>query len=128
MPTATKPDREVLIQRSNGQQQLIRGIPATSKLTYGPVNPGKQGYGANCLRIYTAGNNQLAVFTDVSWFRDTSLIVRTRKKSEKQNREAEHGPKGSKVASHTEETYEWVDGDTEDPGPQALYPPPLQAF
>lgn len=123
MPTATKPDRSVLVQRTNGQQQIVGGIPATAKLTYGPVNPGKQGYGANCLRIYTAGNNQLAVFTDVAWFRDMSLNVRSRKKSEKQSREAEHGPAGAKVASHTEESYEWVDGDLEDAGP--AYPSPF---
>lgn len=116
MPTATKPDRSILIQRSGGHQQIVRGIPATAKLTYGPVNPGKQGYGANCLRIYTAGNNQLAVFTDVAWFRDMSLTVQTRKRSEKQNREAEHGPAGSKVATQTEEKFEWVDGDLEDAG------------
>lgn len=123
MPTATKPDRSILIQRTSGQQQIVRGIPATAKLTYGPVNPGKQGYGANCLRIYTVGNNQLAVFTDVAWFRDLSLTVQTRKKSEKQLREAENGPKGKFVQTETEETYEWVDGDVEDATP--AYPSPF---
>jgi hypothetical protein len=123
MPTATKPDRSILIQRSSGQQQIVRGIPATAKLTYGPVNPGKQGYGANCLRIYTVGNNQLAVFTDVAWFRDLSLTVQTRKKSEKQERQAERGPAGAKVKTATEESYEWVDGDVEDATP--AYPSPF---
>lgn len=116
MPTATKPDRSILIQRSGGQQQIVKGIPATAKITFGNLNPGKPGYGSSdhTLRIYTAGNNQLAVFTGVQWFRDLSLTVQTRKRSEKQNREAEHGPAGSKVATQTEESYEWVDGDMEE--------------
>lgn len=133
MPTATKTptakstdnSRSILIQRSTGAQQIVRGIPATAKLTFGPVNPGKQGYGPNCLRIYTAGTNQLAVFTDVAWFRDLSLSVQTRKKSEKQERQAERGPAGAKVQTATEESYEWVDGDLEDAGLVQAYPQPF---
>lgn len=131
MPTATKTttvksagnSRSILIQRSGGHQQIVSGIPATAKLTFGPVNPGKQGYGANCLRIYTAGTNQLAVFTDVAWFRDLSLSVQTRRKSEKQERTAESGPTGKFVETATQETYEWVDGDLEDAG--LAYPQPF---
>lgn len=124
MPTATKETRSILIQRA-GSQQIVDGIPATAKITFGNLNPGKPGYGNSdhTLRIYTAGNNQLAVFTGVQWFRDLSLKVRTRQKSEKQSREAEHGPKGSKVASHTEESYEWVEGDMEELVP--VYPSPF---
>lgn len=90
----------------------MSNIPATAKITFGPVNPGKQSYGDhNALRIYTAGNNQLGVFTGCQWFRDLSLDVKTQKRVEKQARDAEHGPNGSKVATQTEETYEWVEGD-----------------
>lgn len=113
MPTATKPaaSRSVLIQRRNGQQQIIGNIPANAKITFGDLNPGKPGFNGTALRIYTTGNNQLATFTEVAWFRDLSLTVQTRQRQEKQNREAESGPQGSKSAVHTEESYEWVDGD-----------------
>ena len=68
--------RAILIETRDGVKK-VEGIPANAKITYGPVNPGKNtGYHENnCLRIYTAANNQLAVFLNVISFRDLSLTV-----------------------------------------------------
>lgn len=133
MPTATKTPaaketRSVLIQRRNGQQQIIGNIPANAKITFGDLNPGKPGFNGTALRIYTTTNNQLATFTEVAWFRDLSLTVKTKQRQEKQNREAERGPKGSKVATQTEESFEWVDGETEEGPAQIGYPIPVAGF
>lgn len=97
MPVA-KPDRTILIEHEDGDTTEVGGIPASAKITYGPVQPGgKDHYGGreNVLRIYTTANNQLAVFRRVASFRDLALIV-TRKTVETDIDVSEtHGPTGS---------------------------------
>jgi hypothetical protein len=57
-------------------------IPASWKVTFGPLIPGVQQdrYGRNrrypiALRIYESKEQQRAIFTDVASFRDTSIVV-----------------------------------------------------
>ena len=86
------------------------GIPSNAKITYGPVQPGKQSYGSeNALRIYTSTNNQLGVFLGVESFRDLSLTVRERKVSATSESSVEIGPDGEKRESKGEKTYDWVE-------------------
>lgn len=104
---ATTATRSILVNTTDGEK-IIEGVPHNAKITFGPIQPGKQDYGSkNCLRIYTTANNQLAVFVGVSWFRDMSLVVRAKKVKEKQKRSAEFGPNGTTVETETEETYTW---------------------
>lgn len=104
-----------MIARPGGGRQIVENIPATAKITFGPVTPGKaSGYGErNCLRIYTAGNNQLAVFTEVLYFRDLSLTVKTEKVSKKQTQESVTGPGLAFATVATEEKFEWEEDSAE---------------
>ena len=105
MPEATS--RSILVKTRDGDK-IVEGVPANAKITFGPVQPGKERYNNdNCLRIYTTANNQLAVFLGVSEFRDLSLVVKGRKVKERQTRKAEAGPNGSVVETDVEETYTW---------------------
>lgn len=108
MPTATV--RRILVKTADGDK-IVEGVPANAKITFGPVQPGKQEPysrgGGNCLRIYTTANNQLAVFVGVTEFRDLSLVVKGKKVKQKAQRKAEIGPNGESVETETEETYTW---------------------
>jgi hypothetical protein len=108
---ATTATRSILLKLSDGSEKIVEGIPAMAKITFGALQPGKDGgYGrqGQALRIYTTTNNQLAVFVGVDWFRDLSLTVKERKKVASLKRKAEAGPNGKLVEVHDEETYgEW---------------------
>lgn len=107
MPATTSPARTILVKTRDGDK-LVEGVPASAKITFGPVQPGKDAYGReNCLRIYTTANNQLAVFVGVTEFRDMSLQVKAKKVKEKQNRKAEFGPNGEAVETETETSWSW---------------------
>jgi hypothetical protein len=106
---ATTATRSVLVKTRDGDK-IVEGVPANAKITFGPIQPGKEGhYGGagNCLRIYTTANNQLAVFTQVIEFRDQALVVKGKKVKETQKRWAEAGPNGESVDTAVEETYTW---------------------
>lgn len=108
MATAAK-TREILVVLAGGKRRLVKGIPSTAKITFGPVQPGTRDYGSggNALRIYTTQNNQLAVFVGVQEFRDLSLEVLEEKVTRKGHEESEAGPKGSKRSGVHEELIEW---------------------
>lgn len=104
---ATTAVRSVLVKTRDGDK-IVEGVPHNAKITFGPVQPGKDAYGReNCLRIYTTANNQLAVFVGVTEFRDLSLVVKGKKVKERQHRKAESGPNGESVETEVEETYSW---------------------
>lgn len=106
----TAPTRSILIERYGEEPLIVEGIPATAKITYGPVQPGKQSYGEhNALRIYTSGNNQLAVFLNVLSFRDLSLNVKERKVTSSSESTTEVGPDGKRHDSMGTTSYEWVE-------------------
>ena len=107
--STTAKTREILIEGRDGKR-IVGGIPANAKITYGPVQPGKAGYGSdNALRIYTSANNQLAVFLNVISFRDLSLTVKVEKVTKNGESSSEHGPKGSKSESRSETSVVWED-------------------
>lgn len=101
-----KPCREILVVMENGVRRLVSNIPPDAKVTYGPVQPGKQDYGRqNALRIYTSQSNQLAVFVGVSEFRDTSLCVKEQKVIEKAFKVTSPNERSSEANTTTE----WTD-------------------
>lgn len=76
--TATAKTRTIIILLKDGRRRIVSNIPAGAKITFGLVTPGASRDYANKeygLRIYTSAQNQLAVFTDVKEFQDTSLTV-----------------------------------------------------
>ena len=106
----TESTRSILVNRQHNEPLVVGGIPATAKITYGPVQPGKESYrGGNALRIYTSANNQLAVFLDVESFRDLSLTVKERKTTTISEGETIIGPDGKKTKSAGEVSHEWVE-------------------
>ena len=78
-----------LLEMKNGARKKVT-VPASWKVTFGPVCPGSKeaGYNGNaglCLRFYE-GADQHAVFVGVESFRDTSIeileeIVETKRES-----------------------------------------------
>lgn len=100
--------RTILVTHSNGKRKLIEGIPENAKVTFGPVQPGKQGYNpGNCLRIYTSQNAQLGVFLDVADFRDLRLVVKEQVVRKTAKSGAEIGPNGQFTEDQLEVSYEW---------------------
>lgn len=93
--TATKSTRSILIAGMDGSETLVNGIPASAKITFGPVQPGRNGYSSeNVLRIYTSQSNQLAVFRNVASFRDLTLDVQVREVIASESIEEATGPDG----------------------------------
>ena len=108
--TSTSGTRSILVIRRSDEPIIVGRIPTNAKITYGPVQPGKESYGGgNALRIYTSASNQLAVFLDVESFRDLSLTVQERKTTTASEGETVIGPDGKKTKSAGEVTYEWVE-------------------
>lgn len=92
---------------------MVTDIPADAKVTFSSVNPSSPGFRGNyCVRIYTSKENQLAVFTDVSAFRDLSLNVRKRAKKVKATSKQRSGPNGHASRDECDVEYEWVDVET----------------
>jgi hypothetical protein len=101
--------RRILVNRMGQEPLIVEGIPATAKITFAKANPAEKGYGNNpmALRIYTSANNQLAVFLNVTDFRDLSLKVQERVTKSELNEEAERGPDGEYKKSDYHKTVEW---------------------
>lgn len=101
--------RSILVHRRGEEDVIVEGVPTNARITFGPVQPGKDRYGSeNALRIYTSASNQLAVFLNVTSFRDLSLTVKERKTTRKVRSDAVAGPDGRHSEDSYEETYEWV--------------------
>ena len=72
--------RTIFVRMDNKVWKKVENIPANAKVTFGKMHAGKPENGGwspseNCLRIYTAGDNQLAVFVGVKEFLDSTLQV-----------------------------------------------------
>lgn len=125
MPTAStttksppaKPVRSILIYLDDGKKVLVEDIPGNAKVTYGKLQPGPH-YSGNALRIYTVESNQLAVFCNVSSFRDLSLTVKEQTVQRRLKENATTGPNGAFGESEYETEYTW--------GEVALDSPPVQ--
>ena len=102
MPASPK-TRSILIEHSHGGATRVEEIPANAKITFGPVQPGGRAYpGDNVLRIYTSQSNQLAVFRDVTSFRDLSLSVQVREVTVESESEDVHGPNGRRHSASSQ--------------------------
>lgn len=102
--------RTIEVTLTGGRKVRVGDIPATAKITYGPVSPGTQrpyGESGNCLRIYTSQQNQLAVFINVQEFRDLSLTVERQTTRKLTAEQSENGPKGRKRTAVEEVELEW---------------------
>lgn len=98
--------------RKGGRDQRIT-VPASWKVTFGPLNPGSRGHeaGQPALRFYESQNQQRAVITDVISFRDTSIKVEEKRTNVKQQvlrKQTPHGDKNVVVEGRVEE---WVNPD-----------------
>lgn len=95
--------RSIHIEHSDGTATIVEDIPDSAKITFGPVQPGRQGYGSdNVLRIYTSQSNQLAVFRHVESFRDLSLSLKVREITSVMTAKEHVGP----ASSHSTSTRE----------------------
>lgn len=102
--------RTIEVTLQGGRKTRVGNIPATAKITYGPVSPGTQrpyGDSGNCLRIYTSQQNQLAVFIGVQEFRDLSLTVERQVVRKDASEFTEKGPKGSKRTANETVELDW---------------------
>jgi len=69
-----------LMEFKNGKRQRVT-VPSTWKVTFGPAARGvNKGTGSRqeiplALRFYESENKQRAIFTDVVYFRDTSIKI-----------------------------------------------------
>lgn len=119
--TAAKQSAEkitYLIEFKGGKRKRIT-VPATWKVTFGPLAPGGKNYNGEsklCLRLYETAERQRAVFTDVASFRDLGIHVEERvvhRRNERAQRETPHGVKDFVVQA---EYAEWRSEDDEQPG------------
>jgi hypothetical protein len=110
MTTAPRKTRSIFIEQSDGGATIVDDIPVSAKITFGPVQPGSRDFGnrEHVLRIYTSQNNQLAVFRNVTSFRDLSLSVRVREVTAKAETEEVSGPEGSRRSSTAETSGRFV--------------------
>jgi hypothetical protein len=119
------PDRTILIEKKDGSQVMVTGIPGDAKITFGPLTPGSRSGGYHTdggqrlgLRIYTSSENQLAVFTDVKSFRDTALKVAERKEnlsvSVSEKYDSNTGEIVSKTDLHESREVVWEQDDIND--------------
>lgn len=102
--STTPKTRSIIIEHSDGSETRVDEIPNNAKITYGPVQPGRHGYGDNILRVYTSQSNQLAVFRNVVSFRDLSLTVSTREVTTVDARTETRDPSGRSSARYSAET------------------------
>lgn len=121
MATATKatpakaPNRRILVNLDDGRKMLIEDIPANAKVTFGKLQPGPNFHGQNALRIYTVESNQLAVFCDVSSFRDLSLTVKEQSAHRRLRENAKAGPNGSFSDGEYTTEYAWEEVNLDSP-------------
>ena len=102
-------ERELLVKTKSEGELRIR-IPATWKVTFGPLS--MKGYSeGNALRIYESDKQQRACFVDVVSFRDLSIpVLRKLTRKERIAKEQRDG-KGN---SSYEERVEVNEGEWED--------------
>lgn len=103
--------RVIRVKLRNGDVIRLGGVPENAKITFAPIQPSKAGYEQkpNALRIYTSGNNQLAVFVDVVEFRDESLWLERQVKDRLHTQTEKDNGLGSNVFEVSTDTVEkWI--------------------
>jgi hypothetical protein len=92
-----------------GGDEIQIDIPESWKVTYGPVSPGKGGYGNDlALRIYENETKQRAIFTNVRSFRDLSIPVRRKVVEEVGSSDWEETEERSSNSKIVDRTVKWV--------------------
>lgn len=109
-----------LIELTNGKRKRVT-VPASWKVTFGPIAPGSKGYENNgekglCLRLYENKDQQRAVFTKVASFRDMGIHVEERVVHRRNERAQRETPNGVKDFTVQAEYAEWRSEDDEAPG------------
>ena len=109
--------RTLLITKNDGSELQI-DIPVTYKVTFGPAFVGGSekitGRIPMALRIYETDKMQLAIFTDVSSFRDMAIPIR-QKKVNTQTKDGFVECEGvRKRTTFQATTFDWVNPDESD--------------
>jgi hypothetical protein len=107
-----------IVQRKGGKDQKIT-VPASWKVTFGPLVPGSKNFEGNAspaLRFYESENQQRAVITDVICFRDSSIHVEEKRVSVKQQTLHKQTGAGQKEVIVEGRVEEWVNPDAPQQG------------
>ena len=101
------------VQKDDEELQII--VPATWKVTFGPVAVGKpnkwgDSKGSMALRFYESDTKQRAIFTGVKSFRDASIPLKKRVKKVVGKDKYELDAEGNKkLVEKAKVSYTWVD-------------------
>jgi hypothetical protein len=113
MTKSTEEKTYILDLRGGGKRRLT--VPATWKLTFGPLIPGNKdgsGRGTLALRFYEGSKeHQRAVFTDVESFRDSSIEVEEQVTRVKRQGKTRNAPTGTKETVMEARITEWRNPD-----------------
>lgn len=93
--------------RPNARRMQRVTIPAEAKVTFSGVNPAGA-HGEKALRIYTSRDQQLACFTGVEFFRDTSIKVEQLVRNERTESKGERGHNHASYAEASSFDEEWI--------------------
>jgi hypothetical protein len=118
--TDTTDEKIYILELKNGQMRRIR-VPASYKVTFGPLIPGERhGSGCLALRFYEGKDHQRAIFTDVKSFRDASIPIEEKRVKTDSKRVRKNTAEGAKDFIVEARTSEWVDPD-EDHAPASEF-------
>lgn len=111
---STETKTYVLDMKNGGQKRVT--VPATWKVTFGPLCPGSRGHHGNgesatCLRFYEGKDQQRAVFVGVSAFRDDSIAILERVTKVQQQNAYKDTPAGAKRFTVEARVSSWQDPD-----------------
>lgn len=105
--------RTLLITKTNGEEIQV-DIPATWKVTFGLLAPGKDANsGKVALRIYEKETMQRAIFVDVAAFRDMSIPMRVKRVNVQEKDGFVECEGVRKRTTFQAKTSEWVNPDEE---------------
>lgn len=109
-----------LLVMKDGSQKKVT-VPTAWKVTFGALYPGKEANsGKTGLRFYSSGNKQHAVFTDVEYFRDTSIAIEERVTKTQQETFYKDTTEGKKSYVVEGKVSEWQNPDA--PGKTEISP------
>jgi len=124
----TKETRTLLITKTDGEEIQI-DIPSTYKVTFGPAFVGKKDeIGGKqvpmALRVYESDKMQLAIFTNVSSFRDIAIPMRIKKINTQTKQGIMEADGVKKATTFQVSTTEWLNPDADPQNEKKLLPMP----
>lgn len=109
--TQTDKTKTYILELKGGNLRKVT-VPASWKVTFGPLIPGdKGGHGTLALRFYESKENQRAIFTDVKSFRADDIPVQERITKTKNQRIRKSTPEGDKFVDVEARVSEWRNPD-----------------